>query len=347
MSENIGKLPNHWLVMRLSALGDVALLSGVLEYWRARHGWSFTVLTRPNFAPALENHPAITELVTPGPDLLRGRAMLGFFRRLAREHAGSGLLDLHGTMRSCLLAGLWRGPVRRYPKQSVQRRLFLRSGRGPEGKVNRARAGLLAHNVTQRYALAVEAEAPPASLLLPHIFLRAEEELWAKDFLRELFPHVAEGGPKPVALHPFATHALKAWPAEHWRALVAGLETMGRPWLIFGRGEALFPASPYDLSNSTSLREMCALLANCALLVTGDSGPMHLACGVGAPVLGLFGPTVREWGFFPAGAGDRVLELPLPCRPCSLHGGNGCPRGHECMQKLTPQIVLEKLQEML
>ncbi len=331
-------MPRHWLVMRLSAMGDVVLLSGVLEYWRNKYGCSFTLFTRKNLAPLLENHPAVTGFVTPGPEDLKLPRLFAYFRSLAEEHAGSGLLDLHGTTRSRLLACSWKGPVRRYPKLSLERRAFLRS------KGRFCRSTLLEHNVTQRYALALEPEAPPADLLRPRIFITGAEERKAERALNELFGHIPT---RLVALHPFATHRLKAWPAEYWRSLAEKLDKLELPWLAFGQGDPLFSGNPRDLTNRTSLREMCALLARCSLLVTGDSGPMHLASGVDVPVLALFGPTTKEWGFFPSGPHDLVLESGLPCRPCSLHGGKNCPRGGECMSSITPEDVLNGIKKLL
>ncbi len=70
---------------------------------------------------------------------------------------------------------------------------------------------------------------------------------------------------------------------------------------------------------------------------------MHLACGVGTPVVALFGPTTRTWGFYPEGPKDVVLECDLPCRPCSLHGGKTCQRNLECMSNISPEDVLQAL----
>ena len=72
---------------------------------------------------------------------------------------------------------------------------------------------------------------------------------------------------------------------------------------------------------------------------------MHLAGAVGTPVLALFGPTTEEWGFFPAGPRDRVLESQLDCRPCTLHGKKHCDRNHACMQSITPEQVMRALDE--
>jgi heptosyltransferase-2 len=75
---------------------------------------------------------------------------------------------------------------------------------------------------------------------------------------------------------------------------------------------------------------------------------MHLAAACGVPTLAIFGPTTRELGFFPYGAGHRVLEADLPCRPCGLHGGRDCPEGHFlCMRLVTTDIVWKNAVEML
>ena len=67
---------------------------------------------------------------------------------------------------------------------------------------------------------------------------------------------------------------------------------------------------------------------------------MHIAAALGVPAVGIFGPTTRELGFFPYGPGNRVVETPLACRPCALHGSKKCPRGHFlCMNLLTVDEV--------
>ncbi|MDR2893131.1 MAG: glycosyltransferase family 9 protein [Deltaproteobacteria bacterium] len=320
-----------WLVYRLSALGDVALLSGVLDYWHRSRGWRFIVMTKEPYADLFRQHPAVigTEAVRP-EDLARPAA---YFREVAARYKGCGLLDLHGTLRSRLLGFFWKGEKRGYGKLSWERRLFLRL-RTP----SLARR-LRALNVPQRYALAVEDTPPPARDVLPRLYLDESERTAATERLAGIFG--AGQAIAPLVLHPYATHALKQWPLENWRELAGLLDRHGLPWLVVGRGEGLFPGDARDLSNSTSLRELCALLEGSSLLITGDSGPLHLGAAMRLPVLALFGPTTAEWGFFPAGERDRVLELDLPCRPCSLHGAKGCAVNGECLRGIAPQQVLE------
>lgn len=327
-------MPKHWLVLRLSALGDVVLTTGVLAYWERRFALRFSVLTKETFAPVFAGHPAVDQVLGLDAAALRPAALFPWFRNLAEQHGDWGLVDLHGTLRSRLLSALWKGPVLRYPKYSIARRSFLAS----RGKFGRDR--LLSASVTQRYALAMEESPPPAKELIPRIYLTASERAAGAARVNALG---LPSGKRVVALHPYATYARKAWPVEHWRALAALLDKAGVSWVVVGRGQPLFPGDGRDLTNGSGLRESCAILAACSVLITGDSGPMHLAAAVDTPVLALFGPTTQEWGFFPAGAHDVVLQRELACRPCSLHGDKACPREGECLRSIEPLDVLAQV----
>lgn len=340
--------PEKWLVWRLSALGDVVLTTGVLDHWHRERGWRFHVATKAGTAPVFAGSPTVEKVISPSDEDLRMPGLWRWLRSLAEEYRGWGLIDLHGTFRSRLLGALWHGPVARYPKKGLARRVFLASGGRFCGDALRAAT------VPMRYSMAVDATPPPASRLLPKIWLFPEELQAARALLNGIFSNSAlsggalpgrnfSGSGAPVAMHPYATHALKAWPAGHWRRLAALLDGAGVPWIVLGKGEPLFPGDPRDITNTTSLRESCAALSLCRTLVTGDSGPMHLAAAVGTPVVALFGPTVREWGFFPAGERDTVLQRETPCRPCSLHGKHACPHGGNCLSAITPEDVFQAL----
>lgn len=352
MPSFVPALPDHLAVVRLSAMGDVALTTGILLHWRETRGLSFSVLTKAAFAPLFAHHPAVREVIPLDPDDLHGVRQRRLFRSLAADLAGVPLVDLHGTLRTRLLGRVWRGPVYRYPKHALARRVFLAS----HGRLCRAR--LLRHNVPQRYwqALPLSGEAPgetPAAVALrPRLFPTAAELAEAE---ARLAPLRRTPGAPLVALHPFATHPAKTWPLDVWLQFAALLDARGIAFFWVGRGAALSSLSQQEtarnLTNRTDLRQLIALLARADALVTGDSGPMHLASGVDTPVAALFGPTCREWGFFPAGPRDIVLQRELPCRPCSLHGKTGpagiCSRHLACMAGLTPEKTLEALTGLL
>ena len=343
---------DKFVVARLSALGDVVLTTGVLDYWHRTRGWRFQVLTRKSLTSIFDNHPAVDAVIGLSEDDLKFPASLGLFRQLAAKFKGARLIDLHDSLRTRMLAKLWRGKVMRYPKLGVARRLFLFSGH------RLCEAALLAHNVPQRYAQAADEPPPPKSELVPRIFLSSDELAEAAQRLQEPVPCMqrldAPGGKVPlVALHPYATHPQKAWPPEYWQRLIADLEARGITWFVVGQENEpalrlhLPQAAARDFTNLTGLRATCALLAQADLLITADSGPMHLGTAVGTPVLGLFGPTTRHWGFFPSGPQDKVLEADCPDRPFSLHGKTGGKDGDSCMRLIEPGQVLEQAVEML
>ena len=286
MSSSGTKPPS--VVFRLGHMGDVALTTGVLARWHETRGDTFVFVTRQGNAPLLENHPAVAEVVALPQE--RFDTWSGTCKELARQYEGCTLIDLHAVLRSRILSLRWKGEVKRYPKFGLARRLYDRT------RLDCFRKKLEATTVPQRYAMALEADPPPARAVLPRIFLSDAEQTEAADRLAPI--HAS--GPL-AALHPYATHPAKEWPREHWRELTMRLECAGIQWIVVGRSETpLMPGDGRDLTNATGLRETCALLERADLLVTGDSGPMHLACGVGTPVIALFGPTAKAWGFYPA-----------------------------------------------
>ena len=328
---------DHMLAVRFGHLGDVVLTTGPLRLFHEDLGLRFTVLTKPAWAPIFTGNPHVEAVVPFDPSGLPTGDLTARFRELATECQGYGLLDLHGIPRTRLLAALWKGPVARYPKFSLERRLFLASG----GRLFREVLGR--HNVPQRYAMALygKRDVPTQSLLRPEILLTEAELREADDLLAATFGRMDV---RPVALHPFAAHALKTRPTSFWAETAALLEARGIPPLILGVGTPLLPDRPWDYTNRTTLRQTCALLARSRALVTGDSGPMHLATGVGTPVVAMFGPTTREWGFYPCGPRDLVIERALACRPCSLHGGVHCAKGGGCLD-VSPARMVEFLSD--
>ncbi len=122
-----------------------------------------------------------------------------------------------------------------------------------------------------------------------------------------------------VAIHPWTSDPLKQWPKENFAALAQALvQEKGLEVIIVG-GRAEYPQSlefcrnlkVYNMAGKTTLLQLAALLKRCRLLITADSGPMHLAASVGTPVIAIFrndiaGKTPKRWG--PSGGGHVVIE---------------------------------------
>jgi ADP-heptose:LPS heptosyltransferase len=333
----------QFLVIRLSHLGDIVLTTGVLDYWHRKHGWTFYFVTTQPMLPILLEHPAIKDVVSVTSGEKPFWPWITFCRFLRKRYGTIPLIDLHGTLRSRILGAMWPSKVYSHPKLRWSRRLYQHFRHEP------SRKRLDATNVPQRYSLAREPVAPPPADLIPRIFLREQDRAWAQKTLAPL-------GPKPlVALHPYATHEAKKWPLEHWFELVARLHAKGMATVIIGQSETPFVRSleesgqsekvfPHlDLTNETDLAQTSAILQQARVLVSGDSGPMHLGTAVGTPVVALFGPTCRQWGFYPSGPRDKVISMNPSCSPCSLHGQGHCARRVSCMEEINVTTVLDAI----
>lgn len=153
----------------------------------------------------------------------------------------------------------------------------------------------------------------------------------------------AAGAKGLVAFQLGASEERRRWPVEYFAALGRALwsELGYMPILLGGKSEerlaaryaeaaaALEPSAPHiSLIGRTGLEELACALLRADLLVSNDTGTMHLAAGLGRPVLGLFLATAQPWDTGPYLAGSCSLEPGLACHPCSF--GQDCPHGEKC-----------------
>lgn len=163
------------------------------------------------------------------------------------------------------------------------------------------------------------------------------------------------GGEGVVGLFPGSNALARRWPAERFGGVARGLSADGLRVVVMGapaerditRRVCESAPAAVDAGGATDLPGLAALLSVCQLVVTNDTGPMHLAGAVGTPTVTLWGPSDPA-EVCPVGARDvRLTGDPLPCRPCFK---NECPRRgagtvlpdahEECMRLITEEEVL-------
>lgn len=175
-------------------------------------------------------------------------------------------------------------------------------------------------------------------------------------FADAAFSEAGLAGRTVIALNPGASNRIKCWSPDRFAALANRLvDELGVGIVLVGGGSerdlaegirAGMTSEPLDLVGCTSLLQLGAVLARTSLLVSGDTGPLHMATAVRTPVVGLFG-AIDPLRTGPVGKGHRVIRhTVVPCVPCM---GRAC--GHtpylECMERITPDEVFATVAEML
>ncbi len=144
----------------------------------------------------------------------------------------------------------------------------------------------------------------------------------------------------------------KRWPPERYGALGDLLTASGLAGaIVIGPGEEALGAAVAAaararlpvLGADLDPLELAALFSFARVVVSNDSGPMHLAAAVGVPVVAFFGPT-DPGRTAPTGSPSRILDRYVFCSPCFL---KQCPYGHECMREITPEDALQAVDEVL
>lgn len=185
--------------------------------------------------------------------------------------------------------------------------------------------------------------------------LCSETELFVSPAQREKAKEWLLPDRKPILLAPGSVWATKRLPEKHFCTILRLLSEAGYDLIFIGSkaehelAERIITNSGAIARNSCgklSIMESTALISASQLLLTNDSGPLHLANAVKTPVYAFFGPTVKEFGYYPYREQDRIFEVDLDCRPCGMHGSCTCPLGHHnCLQLINPQIVVDTVRE--
>jgi lipopolysaccharide heptosyltransferase I len=327
------------LVVRMSSIGDVVhALPAAAALARAGHEVSW--LVEPPAAPLVSGNPAVAHTVVAPP---RGRFRLAPARRVVGElRAGAydAALDLQG---------LWKSAA--WSRLSGARRVigYESSGR---------REGASAFLLDERLRAATEARhVIDLNLsLLESVGLR---EVGTREFP---LPPESEASPIPgrleregfdafCVLNPAGGWANKLWPAERFGQLAAPLRERGlTPVVTWGPGEEELADRVVAASSgaavkcfATTLLDLVALIRRARLLVAADTGPLHLACAVGTPVVGLYGPTdpARNGPF---SRDDEVVRRSPSCAPCHKRR---CPIHARIMDEIPAVEVVQAMARRL
>lgn len=331
--------PKRILVIRLSSLGDVVLtlpaLSALKSAWPQAH---ITFLVKKSFAPVLVGHPHVDEVAE-----FESLGVWGWAREIRRRRFDL-VVDLHGTFRSRLWSLVSSAGRRvRYDKRAWERRLLVWFKK-PSDRLN--------DGVVERYVESLAPLGVAATDMVPRLPVPPRDRL-ADDLERRL-------GPGPfIGVAPGALHATKRWFPDRFAQAADRLSReLNLPVVLLGsksdRGAVewvlrTLESPAVSVAGQTSVRDLMIVLSKCRVVLTNDSGALHVSAALGVPTVAIFGPTVKPFGFFPKGHWTTVVESEgLDCRPCSLHGAKTCPKGHfRCMNDVSVDRVVNAARDLI
>lgn len=327
--------PKRILIIRLSSLGDVVLTTMMIRClrrkWRKSH---IAMMTRESYLPLLEAIPQLDERIGYPTD----KAALGDLMTSVKQSEYDTVIDLQNSFRSRKLTAQIRPKsIYRYHRPRFNRwmRINLPSIRKRLSTPIPVALGYL--NVVKR--LVVKNDGRGTELVI--------RDGWSASDADNL-----KGA---MLIAPGARHNTKMWQIEKWVELLKQAHASGIESQAIIGGESEFELAgkivaglDYKveiLVGKTDLRELTAVIASASVLVTCDSGPMHIASAVGTPVVAIFGPTVPEFGFAPIRCQHEIVQIEgLSCRPCHPHGTEKCPKGHfRCMGDIEVGRVLKAI----
>src|SRR5208337_3107035 len=290
------------------------------------------LVSKPWVSEIYLNHPAVSRQIVYDPEG-EHRGIRGFWRlvRELRSERFDAAILLQNAFQAAWMAWRARIPVRiGYARDGRDSLLSEAVEVPPSGAYGR-------HQVYYYLQLLFRSGLIENPKMIQEVFLylAESEQKWAVKQLQA----VGLGGRRfLVGVCPGASFGgAKRWLPDRYAKLADRLiDALGADVLIFGSraeiplAEAVAQAmghTPVLVAGKTTLREFMALLAKCHLVITNDSGPMHLAAALQLPLLAIFGST-NEHATGPLGHQVRIVKHPVECSPCGLRQ---CPIDFRCM----------------
>ncbi len=308
-----------FLIIQTAFLGDVILATPVcIELRRLFPNAQIDILVRKGNEGILENHRDISNVFT----FNKKEGKYAEIRRLIKQFRRTKydtVINLHRFGSSGFIT--WRSGAKEkigFDKNPFSfcynRKIAHEIGTGK-------------HEVERNLECIAHFGAKP--LVRPEVFPSKENEAKVEHLIQQPF----------YTLAPASVWFTKQLPEEKWVELATILKKKGTVYLVGGPGDSelcsrILKAAELpetnNLAGKLNLLESCALFAKAERCYVNDSGPLHMASAVNAPTTAFFCATVPAFGFGPLSDQSEIRETAenLDCRPCGLHGGKTCPRGH-------------------
>lgn len=342
MNEVKSKFLLKFLIIRFSSFGDVTQCLSVpskikLFFPSSEIHWT----TREDMTPLLEGHPAINRIwkIPKNSNFL---SLLKLIKQLKKEKF-THVYDAHNNLRSHIISWFlnpfFNHPhfLRKSQKRFLRILLFY-------FRINKYRQPFSGQrDLLEPLKKWGVSECLPNP---PQIFVTTSAEKKIKELLKPL------NWSSFITLAPSAAFTLKRWPLEHWKKLISLHPEQN--FVALGGAEDFFlqelttiaPTRIVNWAGLLSLQESIAAVSLSRLLISNDTGLLHVGEQLGKPTIALMGPA--PFGY-PSRETTKILELQLSCRPCSKHGQGPCinKKFHQCLVDISPEHVSSTLKKII
>jgi ADP-heptose:LPS heptosyltransferase len=324
----------RFLVVRFSSIGDIVLTTPVLRHLKEQvEGARVHYLTKRTFAPILESNPYVDRV-----HVFDGN--MGSTLRELKETGIDYIIDLHNNARSSRVKlGLKR-------MDFTVRKLNLKKWLLVNFRINRLPSVHMVDRNLDTIRNFIESRDDGGLDYFIPDEERVDVNSLGKPFNEGYF-----------GLSIGARHTTKKLPVESLIELCRKLE---HPVIILGgpddreTGEAIVSALPgkaiMNACGMYSIHQSASLVEQCRVLITHDTGLMHIGAALGKKIISVWGNTIPEFGMFPyrAVSGSTLFEVKdLSCRPCSKIGHNQCPKKHfRCMMDQDLKAITRTAKEL-
>lgn len=325
-----------FLIIRFSSIGDIVLTTPVIRCLKNQvPGAEVHFLTKDSFRSVVEHNPYIDKLHV----LAHSWELM--IEELKTEDYDY-IIDLHHNTKTLKVKNALKKKSFSFYKLNIQKYFYTAF------KINM----LPKVHIVDRYLRTVESFGVKNDGAGLDYFIAPHEETKKEDI-----PASHSAG--YIACVIGAAHATKRWPVHKWKEFC---NEMKHPIILLGGPEdaangneiaSMDVVKVYNACGKFKLNESADLVRKAKLVITNDTGLMHIAAAYKKPIISLWGNTVPSFGMTPyygdAPVADLILQInKLWCRPCSKIGYNKCPLGHfKCMEKISSQELREKVMRRL
>lgn len=337
---------NKILVFRLSSIGDIILTTALLRCLRNEFPHAqIDFVVKKQFAPILRCVPYISNVI----ELDTKQGFVGIESLKNQLHANhyDAMLDIHKNWRSFYIRKTINANCTYTFNKHVFRRWVLTTFHKDIYKEVRP---VYLRFIDAAAPIGVKPDGEGTELIVPQDILQSVDNIYATNHLDISKPI--------IAFCPGASFTNKQWPTEKFaelaKRIVSDLDI--QVVLIGGKNEQVMcdtiieQSSPkvVSLAGALDLSQSIAALSRVKATVANDTGMLHASEALGVPVVGIYGATARQFGYYPILPTSKVAEVDLPCRPCTKMGMNTCPKGHfACMQTLSVDYVFALLKDVI